>query len=135
VKIRPKKDCYTYRDKCQILNSVQIKFYATQCGITPPERYVFNSTRTVPPEVKIGPLTKGIVAAARLRFSTADALFSVVAQSALTTAQRSTDLALRYRNWTNFHLPRMVRTGGSSVYETYKLRSDGKLLQFRFLRT
>lgn len=110
MKIRPKKDSYTYRDKRQTLNSVQIKFYATQCGIIPSERFVFNSTRTVPPVVKIGPLTNSIVAAARLRFSMADALFSVVAQSALTTAQCSTDLALRYQNWTNFHSPRMVRT-------------------------
>lgn len=93
MKIRPKKDSYTYRDNRQTLNSVQIKFYATQRGVIPSERYVFNSTRTVPPVVKIGPLTQGTAAAARLRFSMADALFSVAAQSALTTAQRSTDLA------------------------------------------
>jgi len=78
------------------------------------------------------------VAAARLRFSTAHAritLLSAEAQSGLTTAQRSTDLALRYRNWTKFHSPRMVLTSGSDVHETYKLRSDGKLPHFRFLRT
>jgi hypothetical protein len=97
--------------------------------------YVIKTTRTVPPVVTIGPLTKGTVAAARLRFSMADALFSVVAQFALTTAQRSTDLALRYRNWTNFHSPRMARTSGSGVHKTYKLRSDGKLMHFRLLRT
>jgi hypothetical protein len=135
LKIRPKKDSYIYRDRSQTLNSVHIKFYVPHCDIDPSESYVFTSTRTVPPVVKIGLLTKGVLAAARLRFSVADALFSVVAQSVLTTVQRSTDLTLRYRNETNFHSPRMVRTSGSGVHETYKLRSDGKLLHFRFLRT
>jgi len=80
--------------------------------LPPPVRHRVPSSFNwaLPPVVKIGPFTNGIVAAARLRFSTVDALFSVVAQSTLTTVQRSTDLALRYRNWRNFQSPRMVRT-------------------------
>jgi hypothetical protein len=136
VKIRPKKDSYTYRGNRQTLNSVHINFYATQCGIIPSVSSLTSSTPHVPPVVKIGPLTKGTVAAARLRFSMKDALFSVVAQyAAITTEPRSTDLALRHRNWTNSQWPRMVRTSGSGVHETYKLCSDGKSLHFRFLRT
>jgi phosphopantothenoylcysteine synthetase/decarboxylase len=69
-------------------------------------REVVKCGRYQPENMETAP--ERVVVAARPSFSKAKALFPLVDKCVLTTTQRSTDLAPRYRKWTNFQSPRVV---------------------------